>query len=227
MNPNEENLDENLEETPPSGEEEVVSEEETVPGKKSAEARINELVGKIKEFEEKLGESKQQPVVEVSTTEPKVTPDVQKAVDYLKGLGFVRETEVDKKVEERIRKSEDRFALDSEHMRLANTFSGTDGRPKYIKEDVEKFMRERAIYDPTAAYEQLHKTELFDWQVKQLEEQPKKQPYIEKKGSTTATRAENTITREQIAEWMKTPEGRIKYEKNRDKILSLMSQGQL
>ena len=88
-------------------------------------------------------------------------------------------------------------------------------------------MRDRAIYDPTVAYEQLHKTELFDWNVKQLEEQPKKQPYVEKKGSTTATREENTITREQIADWMKTPEGRIKYEKNRNKILSLMAQGQL
>ena len=152
---------------------------------------------------------------------------MQKAVDYLKSLGFVRGTEIDQKVEERIKRSEDRFALDSEHTRLANTYSGSDGRPKYVKEVVEKFMRERAIYDPTVAYEQLHKTELFDWQVKQLEEQPKKQPYVEKKGSTTATREENTITREQIAEWIKTPEGRIKYEKNRDKILSLMSQGQI
>ena len=229
IDPNEENSEESLpsgEEEGSTGSEETSEETKETSGKKSAEARINELVGKIKEFETKLEETKQKPVASTST-ESNVTPEMQKAIDYLKSLKFVREEDVDKKVEERVGRLQDRFTLDSEHVRLANTYSGSDGRPKYDKEEVEKYMRERAIYDPTVAYEQLHKTELFDWQMKQVEEQSKKQPYVEKKGSTTATREENTITREQIAEWMKTPEGRIKYEKNRAKILSLVQQGQL
>lgn len=222
INPNEENQDENLE-SPSQSEEEIVSEEKKPS---AAEERINQLVGKIKEFEEKLEATKQQPVMPVST-DSSVTPEMQKAVDYLKSLKFVREEDVEKRIEEQVGRLQSRFALDSEHIKLANTYNGSDGRPKYNQEEVEKFMREKAIYDPNIAYEQLHKTELFDWQMKQVEEQSKKQPYVEKKGSTTATREENTITREQIAEWMKTPEGRLKYEKNRTKILSLVQQGQL
>lgn len=223
INPNEENQDENFE-SPSQSEEEVVPEEEKKPS--AAEERINQLVGKIKEFEEKLEAAKQQPVVPANN-ESNITPEMQKAVDYLKSLEFVRLDDVKKIVAEETGKVRDRFALDTEHMRLVNTYSGSDGRPKYDQEEVEKFMRERAIYDPQVAYEQLHKTELFDWEMKQHEEQSKKQPYVEKKGSTTATREENTITREQIADWMKTPEGRLKYEKNRTKILSLVQQGQL
>jgi hypothetical protein len=111
-------------------------------------------------------------------------------------------------------------------MRLESMFDGADGRPKYDRTAVEEYARKNAIYNPEVAYRELHRTELFDWELKKLDEKKKQRPYVEKQGSTM-NRDDNTITREKIAEWMKTPEGRAKYERNRDKIIKLMQQGQL
>jgi hypothetical protein len=87
-------------------------------------------------------------------------------------------------------------------------------------------MRQNGVYNPEVAYKALHEAELFDWGLKKTEEKRKQRPYVERQGSTVS-RDDNTITRETISEWMKTPEGRAKYERNRDKILKLMQEGAL
>ena len=206
---------------------EVNTEEKTEsPGKKSAEARINELLSKNKELESKLDTIEEKmappPPPPIDSTQ-ELTPEVRKAVDYLKKLGFVTKEEQDKK----IREVQDRAYLDGEHTKLENRFSGADGRPKYEKKEVEEYMRKRGIYDAEAAYEQLYKKELFDFELKQYEEGRKKKPFVQKTGTSAGSREDNTITREKIAEWIKTPEGRMKYEQNRDKILKMMAEGQL
>lgn len=196
------------------------------PGKKSAEARINELIAKNKELANKLDTIEEKmappPPPPIDSTQ-ELTPEVQKAVSYLKKLGFVTKEEQDKK----IREVQDRAYLDSEHGRLENRFSGSDGRPKYEKKEVEDYMRKRGIYDPEAAYEQLYKKELFDFELKQYDEGRKKKPFVQKGGSSAGSREDSTITREKIADWIKTPEGRLKYEQNREKILKMMAEGQL
>lgn len=196
--------------------------EEETPGKKSAEARINELVGKVKELEETIGETKEEKVP-MPPTDLKITPEVQRAIDHLKNIGFVTKDEMKAELDA----VRDRTSLESDHARLANTYSGSDGKPKYDKRDVEKYMRDNAVYNPEVAYDALHKIELLDWELKQAESKKKERPYVEKGGQSAAERGDNTITREKIADAMKTPEGRIWYEKNRPKILSLMQQGQL
>ena len=57
------------------------------PGKKSAESRINELVGKVKELEESL-EAKAQPEENVPMPDGnlKINPEVQRAIDHLRNL---------------------------------------------------------------------------------------------------------------------------------------------
>jgi len=206
---------------------EVNTKEETdSPGKKSAEARINELIAKNKELANKLDtiEEKMAPPPPPPTdSTQELTPEVQKAVNYLKKLGFVTKEEQEKK----IREVQDRAYLDAEHGRLENRFSGADGRPKYEKREIEEYMRKRGIYDPEVAYEQLFKKELFDFELKKYEGDRKKKPFVQKTGSSAGTRDDNTITREKIAEWIKTPEGRIKYEQNRDKILKMMANQEL
>lgn len=201
---------------------EEVSEEQPKP--RTADARINELTGKIKELEEKLeAKGTEETRTPMPSTEAKVTPEVQRAIEQLKNLGFVSKDEL----EEKIRTVEDRSVLNSEHIRLSNAYSGSDGRPKYDKGEIEKFMRNRSVYDPEIAYYELHRAELLDWELKKADEKKKKQPYVESRGQSSGESDGNTITREKIAEWMKTPEGRIKYERNRDKILTLLQQGQL
>lgn len=214
----------------PSDEEKVETEvseggqkpEEETSGKKSAEARINELVGKVKELEENL-EAKKDEKVPMPPTEPKITPEVQRAIDHLRNLGFVHKDELKAEIEA----VRDRTALESDHMRLINNYNGSDGKPKYDKREVEKYMRDNGVYNPEVAYKALHETELLDWMLKEAESKKKERPYVEKGGQSSAERGDNTITREKIADAMKTPEGKIWYEKNRPKILSLMQQGQL
>lgn len=227
LNPNEENPEENLEESPPSGEEGSLTEQaqetqETQPGKKDAEARIDELVGRIKELEEKLVEKGEEKIPTPPSSSASLDPKVQKAVEYLKGLGFVHKQEM----EDRIRTAEDKAVLNSEHVRLGNIYSGSDGRPKYDREEVENYMRKHAVYDPQVAYDQLHKSELLDWEIKKLEEERKKKPYVEKQGRSTAEHDDNVITREKIAERVEAGD-REWYERHRSKILELMAKGQL
>ena len=196
-------------------------------GKKDAEARINQLVGKIKDLEGKLEQvGSQQPTQPVPGQKPQLTPELQRAKEQIKTLGYVDEDVLEK----RIRQMEDRILLDTEHGRLENSITGEDGRPKYERKEVEEFMRKKAVYDPETAYEKLYQQELLDWNIKQATE--KKKPAPPKSDSGQAKGAEQkgdtkTITREVIREKMSTPEWRSFYNENRDTILSLMQKGQL
>lgn len=210
------------EESETSEDEESEEGSEEKPNSRTAEARIGELSGKIKELEGKLDEREQIPTPPVNS-EQKVDPKVQQAVEQLKKVGnFITQKEFD----EGLRTVEERNSLNSEHVRLSNVYDGEDGRPKYDKSKTEEFMRKKAVYDPEIAYHELHRTELLDWDMKKATETKKEKPYVEKQGQTQANRQDNTITREKIKEWLTTPEGRMKYEQNRDKILKLHQQGE-
>lgn len=193
---------------------------------RSAEGRIHELLAKNKVLEQKLDEINAKMAPQVPTPQVKeveIAPEARKVVDYLKELGFVRKEDQEKV----FRSVEDRMTLNNEHLRLENVFSGSDGRPKYDRKEVEAFMQKRGIFDPETAYEKLNKEELFDWEVKQYEAKRGKKPFVQKPVSTVGEREDNKITPEKIAEWLKTPEGREKYEQNREKILSMLKKGEL
>lgn len=212
------------------------SEGETPEGQpkgRTAEDRIDELLSKNKEMLEKL-EERDEKVTEleerlnqmpVPTPLPSIpqSPDVQKAIDFLKKEGkFIDAQEL----ESRLKGVQDRMYLDSEHIRLETKLHGEDGKPKYDRAKVEEFMRQRGIYDAETAYEKLYRTELLDWEIKKFETDRKKKPYIAQTKSTAGSEAEEqTITREKVAEWIKTPEGRLRYEHNRSKILQLLAEG--
>ena len=195
-------------------------------GKKDAEARINQLVGKIKDLEDKLenvGDSKV-PAPVPGAPAP-LTPELQRAKEQIQSLKFVDEDALEK----RVRQMEDRILLDTEHGRLETSLTGDDGRPKYERKEVEEFMRKKAVYDPETAYEKLYQAELLDWHIKEAGKKKSAPPRsdsgqakgTEQKGDT------QTLTREMIREKMSTPEWRSFYDKNRDTILSLMQKGQL
>jgi hypothetical protein len=190
---------------------------------RNAEARINQLLGRIKELEAKVGAAPA--VAPVPGSNQTLTPELQRAKEQIKTLGYVDEETLEKKV----RQMEDRILLDSEHSRLEKGFTGSDGRPKYDRAEIEVFMRTKGVYNPEIAYEQLYKSELFDWNLKQAQ---KNQPATPRSDSGQAKGAEDkggsqTITRDSIREKMATPEWRSFYDKNREKILTLMQKGQL
>lgn len=192
-------------------------------GKKTADARINELIGQIKNLERQVAEAKTAPAPTPAKPQPELDEEAQKAAAYLKKLGFVQAEDLKKEREV----LESRQALNLEHARLEGTFTGADGRPKYDRAKIEDFMRSRGIYDPEAAYTVMHKDELIEFEIKKATNQ-KPKPFVARPGSSGGTQGgSDTITREMIADWLKTPDGRAKYEQNRPKILKMMASGQL
>ena len=197
------------------------------PSKKSAEARINELISENKQILEELRterETKSVPVPQV-TKEPEVTnPEVDKAISFLKEKGQFVDAKI---LEEKIRGIQDRITLDASHSKFENVYSGQDGRPKYDRQKIEDFMWKHRVFDPEAAYNQMYMREIVEWEIKKADEDRKQKPFVAKPSSTTGEREDHTITREKIGEWLKSPEGRVKYQQNRTKILDMMAKGQL
>lgn len=203
--------------------------ESSKANKRTAEARINELSGRLKEQEDELKALRAKETVKTpmppannSTT----SPEAQKVIEQLESLGFTRK----EAIEEKLKTIEERIELNAEHMKLGNEYDGSDGRPKYNKSKVEGFMRDRGIFDPEAAYKIMNESELLDWNLKKVDAGSKKRPYVEKPGGSGVNRTSDTqITKEKLEEVSKnpTPANREWYERNRNKILQMMAEGQL
>jgi hypothetical protein len=196
-------------------------------GKRSADERIDQLIAQIKgEQEEK--EVMRQELEDLKKRVPPppppvgVTPDAQRAIDALKGLGFVREEDVEK----RIKNIEGRYQLNSEHSKYETEFNGNDGRPKYNRSEIEKFMKEREIYDPLAAYKLMNETELLDWRLKQSETKDS----VHMETPTGGLRQDEAdVIKEKLHQHVTHPTEDSKqwYEENRLKILDMNSRGEL
>jgi hypothetical protein len=190
---------------------------------RDAEARINQLLSKVKDLEEKLGEVSQSKTPAPVPGQRELTPEMQKAAEQIANLGFPNEDAVNKKIQS----LEDRILLDTEHGRLESRYDGSDGRPKYVRTEVEKFMRNKAVYNPEIAYENLYKKELLDFEIKQAQKNKPATPSSQSPSGSGAQKGDGVLTREIIREKMTTPEWREFYAKNRDNILTLMQKGQL
>lgn len=230
-NPNEKELNSDTSPSDVDTGKTVTTDPETVdqehPSKKSAEARINELISENKQILEELrAEREAKPVpTPPAPKEPEVTnPEVEKAISFLKEKGQFVDAKI---LEEKIRGIQDRITLDAAHSKFENVYSGQDGRPKYDRQKIEDFMWKHRIFDPEAAYNQMHMKEIVEWEIKKADEDRKTKPFVAKPSSTAGDREDHTITREKIGEWLKTPEGRVKYQQNRTKILDMMAKGQL
>ena len=78
---------------------------------------------------------------------------------------FVRERAIEKTMEN----------LD----RLESEISGEDGRPKFVKEDILRYMQETGVGNPESAYKLMHEKDLEAWRVKTLNEAKREGVYSE------------------------------------------------
>lgn len=196
--------------------------------KRTAEARINELTGRLKQTEEELKalKAREDKTPMPPTDKPESSPEARKVIEQLESLGFTRKGSV----EQQIKQIESKMELNAEHSRLTNEYDGSDGRPRYDKTKIEGYMRDRSIYDPEVAYKAMNEAELLDWHLKKADAGSKKRPYVEKPGGSGVTRStDNQITREKLQEVANnpTPLNRDWYERNRNKILQMMADGQI
>jgi len=188
---------------------------------RSAEGRINELIAQTKQLSGKLESMEKNTAPPLAPKEPPA-PQVVRAIDQLKGMGFVHKDELDN----RVRSLENQMVISAEHSRLMDTYGGSDGRPKYDPTDVEKYMREKDIYQPEIAYKAMHEAELLDWNIKQSSTTQTQKTYTAPPTSPGG-RGSQVITRDKIKEMQSSPEWRSWYEKNREKILTLMAERKL
>ena len=182
----------------------------------------NQLVNRMESVEQKIDNL---PVPTPSIVkEPEPNPEVDKAISFLKEKGkFVDSDYVDKKLKD----VNDRMVLDNEHNKYESMLDGSNGKPKYERFAVEEHMKKKGIYNAEAAYQDMHRAELTDWEIKNYEKGRTKKPLVARPSSTAGTVDENAITREKISDWLKTPQGRMKYEQHRSEILKLMAEGKL
>lgn len=200
--------------------------DEPQPQKGRAAQRIGELIRENKSLREQLEGPDEEPKTPLIPQAPVTgdTPELQRARDFLKNLGYAPASEIKETVKDEIQGMEARMILDSEKMRLESSYNGSDGRPKYDHESVMKHARQTGIYNPEAAYKNLYEAELLDWAIKNA--QGSGSTFVEKPTSSAAPET-GQLTRESIARILSTPEGRKWYDENRLKILSALSKGEL
>ena len=114
-----------------------------------------------------------------------VSPEIREAIMSVVG------PEIDARVD-RITKARDQQAYwDTSFSRLEQTYDGREGKPKFSDTDRQAIIEEmrnpnNRIYDPEVVYEQLHKAEIQDWQVKQALKKQRGTTRTEKTGATTS-----------------------------------------
>lgn len=109
-----------------------------------------------------------------------------------------------------------------EHDRLESKYSGSDGLPRYDREEVKDYMSRKQIWNPEAAFRDMYFDELSDRQ-----RVDKRRKVITEKPSASATGHEEPITLETFREKLQGPEGRKVYEKlakNPEKLEALIKQ---
>lgn len=219
-----ETLDADIDDESGSG----TGEEDSSKGNKEDQKKLNDLQAKLRISEKRVAELETKATEKVPTppAPPESTPEAQKVIQQLEALGFTRKGAVD----EKIKQIESKIELNAEHIKLGNDYDGSDGRPKYEKGKVESYMRDHAVYDPEVAYKAMNEAELLDWNLKKADAGQKKRPYVEKPGGSGVTRStDNQITKEKLQEVANnpTPLNREWYERNRNKILQMMAEGQI
>lgn len=196
---------------------------------RSAKDRIDDLSYQLEERNKRIAELESKVTEKTPmppTTNTESSPEAQKVITQLESLGFTRKGAV----EEQIKQIESRIELNAEHARLTGEYDGSDGRPRYDKSKIERFMKDRAIYDPEIAYKAMHEAELLDWNLKKSDAGSKKRPYVERPGGGGVSRSSDSqITRDKLQEVQKNPSpaNREWYERNRNKILQMLANGEL
>jgi len=186
----------------------------------STQDRVVELVRRAKEAETALERTKFQtpsnltpsdtPTPPKAPSQDEVKEAVKQLIKPLKDEGVV--------TKEELNALQNRWYLDFEHNRLTTKFNGSDGRPKYLSEEVEDYARTHGYGgNLEAAYEQLYKDELLDFEIKHRGYQKRKEPYTEKPVASVKI-GEKVLTRETLRERLRQPDGPDWWAKHKDKI---------
>lgn len=170
--------------------------------KGSTQDRIKAILHERDELRNKV--SVQTPV-QMAVQQPTYAPtqasddEVMQAANILKSkAGFVTQDQLDALS----------WTLDKEkrHERLGEKYSGTNGLPKYDRQEVEDHMNRTKIWDPEAAFQNMYFDEFVDNRKTQ-----KKQVYTEKPQAPSGR--DETLTVESLRAQLSGPDKMKVYEK--------------
>jgi hypothetical protein len=129
-----------------------------------------------------------------SAFNPKVQQDpiISEADNTLRQMGYVRGEDVQSMVQSILEQREMVRDFGQKITDLSSKYDGSKGEPKFVPEDVAKFMDDEGIKDPEKAYKLMNEEALADLKLKS-----KLQPtYTERAG--TPVQAHNDTSKEEI-----------------------------
>ncbi len=201
-----------------NGEEQQTQEEVEFNSLKGpTQARIKKL---IQERNEWMGKAQQPVIPPPPPVYAQNPPDVQDAVQKLRGVGMATQDDVKSEVLNTI--NQFRFGLELD--KLEGRYSGEDGRPKFDRDEYSDYVSrhpEYRDYLPEDVYQKMYREELMDWEVNQGT--PTKQTTRPLKPTRTTSK-EEPMTIESIQQRLKAPDGRQWYEANIDKINAVVQE---
>lgn len=185
-------------------------------------SRLDQVSGQVRAEREKnvLLEEK---IKLLSAPKVEQDPDLEKVAEALAPM-FVQKGFITKEQ----RDEEDGAKRYSEQLKnLTTKYDGEDGRPVFDPYEISEFAKQTQVFDLETAYEKKYKKELFDWDVKNMNNGDDIR--TEKPGEKVYNNGgnHNILTREEIAKKIAAPGGDEWYEKNRDALLKALEKGEI
>lgn len=166
-----------------------ITEEETAEDEgdeKVPYSRFKEVNDRLKEAERRaqlLDKFKEDPqfaeqFLRESGKSVQTDPALAEADKQLRSMGYVKAQELHTIVQDAIMRHDAEKEFISSMKTLEAKFDGSDGSPKFVPEDVARYMDEKGISDPEVAFEVMNKDALADVRAKAK----KKSVYSERPG---------------------------------------------
>jgi hypothetical protein len=125
--------------------------------------QVQELQARLNQLQ--FNQTPQQQVTAQNITDPET-------LNYLKQLGFITKDEMNQILQQQ--KEEEQ--LETYLTSLEAEYDGSDGRPKFNRQEVLQFCVNNGIADPLAGYKLLYEKELNEWTLKNLAKGPTPPP---------------------------------------------------
>ena len=157
-----------------------------------SQTKLKEYEDKLKELEAKANQNPQ------PTGAAEITEELrEKARKEAKALGLLTQEEADARFAEMLDKSfRNRYMVEREGEKLYETaitleknYNGSDGRPKFVAQEMIEYMQETGIRNPEAAYKVKFEKELTDWQQKQFAERQPRDFFTESSSNAGRSRS--------------------------------------
>lgn len=186
-------------------------------------SRLKEETAKRREMESRIEALEGKLASAARNTSDEVDPDLEAAIAKLEPLlkrrGFMT------REEQQQDESSKRYASEMEV--LERELDGKDGRPPFDPYEVSEFGKKNNIFNLKAAYNEMYRKELIDWELKKTDRTDKEDNLKPIKGAFKESSKPFSLTRDALAERLRKPDGREWYNKNHSKIIAAMQKGEI